>query len=156
MDTSGWVLTGVLVCVALYLHEGVGVWSRSFSEPGQGIILLGDPEALERSFVDLFNPWAMWRTQWKWQLLRVENRSRYCMHYRGGMMQEDFSKALMTRYVAVRISPDDVRFWATRAGIGGDGVEVILNKVGTPFSKQGLKFWCREQGIDPDADVSWI
>lgn len=156
MDMFCGVLIGVPTCMALYLYFGIGVWSRSFLKPKQGLLIKGDPDAMARRFIDSFNPWARWRSQWKWVLLRVNNDRRYIMHYRAGGWQEDFSKVLKNQYVALRIGSGDVYFWATRAGIGGDGIEVPLSYVAGTLSRRMLKLRCRQEGIDCAKDVAWI
>ncbi len=154
MNLAYKIVAVVFVCSAVYLHQIKGVWMRGLSPLHEGVLVKGDPEAVERSFIDLFNPWAEWRTQWKWILLRVDS-SRYHMNYRSGDRHEEFSKALKTHYVAVRVGRGDVHFWATQSGIAG-AFEKSLIHASDMLPKEDLVLWCGAMGIDCDKDVTWI
>jgi hypothetical protein len=150
----GWGIAVALISTIVFFLDVKGVWTHDASYPHYGVLIPGDSEAVDRDFFDLFNPKAQWRTEWKWVLLKTSTGS--IIHYRSGGMQEKFSKWLRTQYVALRVGPDNVHFWATEGGIGGSNHEVVLSQISTVLSKEELWCWCNENHIDPGMDVSWI
>jgi hypothetical protein len=156
MDMAYKMIAVAAVCFVVYLHQIKGVWMRGVSPPHFGVLVSGDPDAVERSFIDSFNPWATWRKQWKWILLEVDSRSRYVMHYRSGDRHEEFSRALNTSYVAVRVGRGDVHFWATQSGVGGAEFAVPITEASDLLLREALELFCGAAGIDCTKDVTWI
>lgn len=144
------------LCTMFYMLQVKGVWIKGSSPIYTGVSIKGDPGAIGRSLFDSLNPWAKWRAQWKWIVLHVDSQnSHFLVNYQSGEQHKEFSRALKTPYVAVRIGTGDVIFWVTKS-VGGAELEVPVEAVSGLLSKADLKNWCKEQKINCDEEVTWI
>lgn len=122
-------------------------WYYAKKPAGTGITFTGDQEAVSRSDPN-------WGTRWRWVLLEAEEGTNYSMSFQSGKVCMTRLWSVKTRYVAVRLGPDDVTFFATRR-TQGTKREVPLERVIGPMTQEEILEMLKERNINKD-DVTWI
>jgi hypothetical protein len=83
---------------------------RPMHPRGSEIFLEGDIQAVSRN-----DP--TWRKNWKWILLQTDNWEPYYVYFLSEGICMRYGPPIKTKYVAVRIGPGDVRFFARGTGL---------------------------------------
>lgn len=114
-----------------------------------GLSFEGDPDAQNTPF--------LWRFQWKWALINVENiGGSGCCHifFATDTCARQYRWPICTPYIAVRIGPSPVTFWAEAIGIGNPKLRHVPFGRVKLLSRRDLKFHLSNN--DLAEDVTWV
>jgi hypothetical protein len=98
-------------------------WKDTYSAPSEDeerrVTFKGDPGALSKKWP------ILWRFHQNWRILKVERSSSFSLYFRSASGQcMKYRWPIWSDYVAVRVGPDEVAFWAV-SNMGGDHLKIV-------------------------------